>query len=379
MEQMNRQPFARVTRPRDYDDDPEFNETAVSDEIRGDYVVTGRNATDNEVEAWRRDGWVVLDGLLGEDEIDAVSEDLRTLAPTPQEYHADPQGTVRKWLGASADKPDDFNWPSGSPGFRRSQFRWEKLFPFRASNSLNRMCVNARVVDFARRCLGSDDVRLYQAGIDVRYAGDTDYEQPIHQDSNHSLLPATPESPWWNMECFIYLSDVHSTSAPTHLVRVSDAEETFGKGGAPASAEWTNKPGEKSPRRAPGPVVMPSPGEPMYDLQHAATGLRGSVLAYRPDVWHRGVNFTGPGESRFLLNVSYRLAAVEWVGAHAWQQTATGPEWKAFVASATPDELRLFGFPQPGHPIWTASLLAETAQRYPGLDISPWMSAVSEL
>lgn len=30
------------------------------------------------------------------------------------------------------------------------------------------------------------------------------------------------------------------------------------------------------------------------------------------------------------------------------------------------------GFPQPGHPFWTSQTLAGMAQRYPGLDLTPW-------
>jgi hypothetical protein len=43
---------------------------------------------------------------------------------------------------------------------------------------------------------------------------------------------------------------------------------------------------------------------------------------------------------------------------------------------ATPRQLALFGFPPPGHPYWTEATLAGTAQRYPGLDMTPWRQAL---
>ena len=49
-----------------------------------------------------------------------------------------------------------------------------------------------------------------------------------------------------------------------------------------------------------------------------------------------------------------------------------GPEWIRFAQRASPRELALFGFPPPGHPIWTEELLAELAVRYPRLDLGPW-------
>ena len=38
--------------------------------------MTGRLARDDEVAAWQRDGWVLLDGLVGTDVIDAAVEEL---------------------------------------------------------------------------------------------------------------------------------------------------------------------------------------------------------------------------------------------------------------------------------------------------------------
>src|SRR5689334_438326 len=54
-------------------------------------VTTSRLARDDEVDAWREDGWVVLEGLIGTDEIDAVAGEIAGLFPTPAAYHADPE------------------------------------------------------------------------------------------------------------------------------------------------------------------------------------------------------------------------------------------------------------------------------------------------
>jgi hypothetical protein len=48
-----------------------------------------------------------------------------------------------------------------------------------------------------------------------------------------------------------------------------------------------------------------------------------------------------------------------------------------FVEGSTPLELELFGFPEPGHPIWTVTLLEQTAARHPNLDLTPWRNALS--
>jgi len=313
--------------------------------------MSGRLARDDEVARWREHGWVLLEGLVPMEEIDAAAKDLYALFPTAEEYHADPEGETERRLGRPAPV-DEFPWPAQGPGFRHDQHRWMGAFPFPGSGVLNRLVVHPSIVDFAVRALGSTDVRLYQAQVSAKYTGITNYEQPMHTDRNHSWLPAVGEAPWWHVEGFLYLSDVGPTTAPTHLVSVLDS----------------------APRRTTVPLVMPDRHPELYAAEQGAVGVRGSYLAYRPDVFHRAVNLTEPEGARFLLNASYKLAGQDWVGYHTMQSRSTSPHWVAFVEASTPAELALFGFPAPGHPIWSTALLDATQRLYPGLDTAPWRS-----
>jgi hypothetical protein len=112
-----------------------------------------------EVDTRRDQGWVLLDGLVGREEIEA------------------------------------YVWPDDGPGFRPVQQRWMAAFLFPGSGALTRICVHSSIIDFAERALDNDDIRLYQAHASAKYAGITNYEQPIHLDRNHSWLPAGSESP----------------------------------------------------------------------------------------------------------------------------------------------------------------------------------------
>ena len=78
------------------------------------------------------------------------------------------------------------------------------------------------IVDFAERALDNADIRLYQAHASAKYAGVTNYEQPMHIDRNHSWLPPGSESPWWNLEGFLYLTDVTEDDNPTRMVSVGE-------------------------------------------------------------------------------------------------------------------------------------------------------------
>lgn len=314
-----------------------------------------RFARDKEITAWCEDGWVLLDSLVGTDEIDAATVDLRETFPTPEQYHADPAGETEKWLGRPPPVRESYVWPSHGPGFRPEQRRWHGEFPFPGSGALNRLCVHPAIIDFVERALQTTDLRLYQAHVLAKYTGVTNYEQPMHTDRNHSFLPPLTELPWLHVEAFLYLSDVHSGTAPTHLVSARDSA------GRPPTV----------------PLIMPDADPELYAAERPATGVRGSLLAYRPDVFHRAVDLTAPGGARFLLNVSFKRAGQDWIGYHATQSRATAPDWVAFVEASSWRQLALFGFPPPGHPIWDAALIEATARRYPNLDLTPWRAALN--
>jgi len=52
--------------------------------------MSGRLASEAEVETWRTDGWVLLDSLVGDDDIEAGLHDLHHYFPTAAKYRANP-------------------------------------------------------------------------------------------------------------------------------------------------------------------------------------------------------------------------------------------------------------------------------------------------
>jgi len=288
------------------------------------------------VELWRTRGWVLVHDLVPTEDIDHAVEELWDLYPRPESYHADVE--AQKTFGA--EPYPGFAFPDqGDEGaaFRAKQFLGHTMFPY-DSHRLNRLNVHPNVVDFAQRAIGDEDLRIYQARIWGKYTGVVNYEQPFHQDRNHNVVPDRLEEGWWNLEGFLYLSDVDEGTAPT---------EVLGTGSTP----------------------------PEIDAMSAA-GRRGSYLAYRPDVWHRGVNLTRPGGSRFLMNISFKPAGHDWIGYDAVQPVSHRRPWVEFAGSCSPEELALFGAPRPGHPYWTPALVEALQNRYPDLDVAPWRTAL---
>tara|TARA_B100002052_G_C15840889_1_gene580088 strand:+ start:637 stop:1569 length:933 start_codon:yes stop_codon:yes gene_type:complete len=301
------------------------------------------------VEQWRTQGWTVVHDLVPTEEIDAAVEELWGHFPHPVDYHSGNPAAQAQLEGESTDlryqptKQGNAHQlkdvQNEGAEFRLRQFLGHVLFPY-DSYLLNRLQIHPNVVDFAKKAMGDEDIRLYQARIWGKYTGVTNYEQPFHQDRNHTIVPDRVEPGWWNMLGFLYLSDVEEGVGPTQILSIGD------------SPPGTNP--------------------------QAAAGRRGSYLAYRTDVWHRGVDLTREGGSRFLMNIAFKHAHHEWIGFDSFQQNANRGPWSKFAASCTPDELALFGAPRPGHPFWTPELVEALKERYQGIDITPWLEGLDQ-
>ena len=98
-------------------------------------MTAGRLASDDEVAAWRQDGWVLLEDLVAADEIDAAAADLKYVFPLPEKFHADPERYRppgphgrRPAPGLSRDAHNGAIFPA-----RQHRFRGE--FPFYGADS----------------------------------------------------------------------------------------------------------------------------------------------------------------------------------------------------------------------------------------------------
>jgi hypothetical protein len=324
-------------------------------------------ATNQQVKQWQEDGWVLIEELVPRAEIDAALDDLWLLFPRPEEFHAGAGDERREAFVGGSDQRNLFRSTpaelldtevapnAGTPQFRPEQFLGRKQFPFPGSGALNHLAVHDNLVDFAKRALQSTDLRLYQMAIWAKYTGVANYEQPMHQDHNHSIVPPRAEPGWWHLEGFLYLSDVDHDVAPTRVVGL----------------------GHSRGRLSLVPLA-PAEAPELYGVELPAAGPRGSYLAYRSDVFHRGVDLTRPGGSRFLYGLSYKLGGQDWIGYENAQPSSTVGRFIHFAEDCTPEQLALFGVPLPGHPFWNGATLAAMADRYPGLDLDPWREGLGQ-
>ncbi len=294
----------------------------------------GRGAEQGQ---WEQDGWSLVHGLLPADTVAAAQAALPALFPTAEEF---------------ADDAD----PARNQPFRDDSHRVMPRFPFE-DGALNDLVVHDRIIDLAGALLGVDDVdlRMYQAMLSAKYSGGAlSDEQLLHADfGNHTLVVPRHEPGYQQLEMFVYLSDVTPETAATRVVsrRLT--------GGIPVERTY----------------LGPDDYAELYAAEVPASGPAGSVLAYRPDLYHRGVRMTAPRAARFMLHVSYKPTGTDWLGSFGLAGAGEDMAWYRFVARASVRQLTVLGFPPPGHPYWTAQTLAGVASRYPMLDLSPWRSA----
>jgi hypothetical protein len=286
---------------------------------------------------WEEDGWCLARGLLPPEAVVAAQAALPHLVPTAEEF------------------ADDAH-PERNEPFRVDSHRVMPRFPFEDA-ALNDIVVHDRIIDLAEQLLGITELRLYQAMLSAKYsAAALSDEQLLHVDfGNHTLVVPRHEPGYQQLEMFVYLSDVTPETAATRMVsrRLT----------TPIQVERT--------------YLSQTDYADLYAAEVPASGPAGSILAYRPDVYHRGVRLTAPRAARFMLHVSYKPAATDWLGSFGLPNAGEDMSWYRFVQHATERQLTVLGFPPPGHPYWTAETVEGVAARYPMLDLSPWREAIT--
>ncbi len=292
--------------------------------------------TSEQRRRWEEDGWCVIERAVPEDVLASARRAIAKMFPTPAEM-ADPPSDRRdeRWRTWDAD------WPQ---------------FPFR-SRSLNAIAVGDLLIDLAQELIGVDDVRMYMSICSAKYAGQpSGYNQLLHVDfPNHTITVPRPEAGYHQVETFVYLTDVTPANGATRFVS----------------------------RKHTSSVLVEEHTLNLDDYGHLyadttdASAPAGSIVVYRPDTFHRSVDFDEPGLHRVMMHVSYRAAAAEWGNYQAWAFRGFSAEWHDFVQQATPRQLSVLGFPPPGNPFWTPATLDGVGRRYPGLDLTPWREAIS--
>jgi hypothetical protein len=168
---------------------------------------------------------------------------------------------------------------------------------------------------------------------------------------------------------FVYLVDVPIDLGPPAFVALGHTTDL------PLIPNWY--PSVDGPSDSEHPTWVSAPGRAdLYEHEVRGAGPAGTVAAYTNRTVHRGTQLKAPRGARYTLHVNFRPAGSDWQSRHSWQRHANRPAWSHFVEVASPRQLALFGWPPPGHSFWTEQTVAAIQQRYPGLDVTAWRTAV---
>jgi ectoine hydroxylase-related dioxygenase (phytanoyl-CoA dioxygenase family) len=284
-------------------------------------------------EQWDRDGWCVIVGAIPAPELAAAQRALGRLFPTPAEMAGDDDTSSALW------RTWDAQWPE---------------FPFHSSR-LNAVVLHDNVLAVAEGLLRTSDILLYMGIASAKYANQSSgYNQLLHADyPNHMLVVPRHEVGYQQVEFFVYLTDVAVEDGATRFV---------------SRRRTAHIPVERH-------TLNYVDYAELYDDPGNAAAPAGSIVAYRPDVYHRSVDVTDPTRHRVMLHVSFKAREAMWGGYQAWPFRGFSPELSKFVQQATPRQLAVFGIPEPGHPYWCEETLRGVQGRYPGLDMTPWREA----
>lgn len=300
--------------------------------------------TDAQVDQWHRDGAVLLDQFLTEEEVAPCFEDMRAL-------YGD------KAPAQSETRRDDHGGQVGT--FSPDQFRNNEDMPFQCSPALNLLGLHPALIAMAKAALGTDDVRLYQSHTWAKYTGVADYEQPFHCDfKNHTLTVPSEAALGRTINFMIYITDVTMAHGAISYVPLPDSDPITG----PNRAMFLDTDLETQHR--------------LKQVEQRGTGKAGSIFAYGIDVYHRGMNLTAPKGYRYTLTASYKAAGNDMIGWSAWPHSFLKP-WHLIINHATPDQLTCLGIPRPGDPFWSERTLERAQLRWPDWDLSLYRQATA--
>ena len=197
-------------------------------------------------------------------------------------------------------------WPADGPGFRPRPAEVDGRVPLRRHRTSSTGCVSTLRSSTSPSVPSTSTGPTALSGARQREVFRTHQLRAADAHRSQPLVAAGSRrsSPGGTSTGFLYLTDVGEAENPTKLVSVR-------RHGANVDSPY--------------PVILPADGPAIYAAEHDATGVHGSYLVYRSDVWHRGSAFGDAGIlARFNLGLAFKRAEHDWIGYDTQQSRSTG-------------------------------------------------------
>ena len=310
--------------------------------------------TQNQLRAFQRDGFIIVEDLFKAEEIAAALGAMEQIfygKPFAQ-YLAESDRTGK----AESVEPTVQTVVAhyGDTEYGRTQFPT-------GADALDRLIEKEEYLDIFAQCLGTDAVSYCNAHLFLR-SGPTDQRhsehpwQGYHVDhgTNTFLPPSDTIGAFDYVNCGVYLHDVDDDGAPMHVIPGSHRQ---------AAAALLRLGGNIGDIRD-----VPEFAEPV-----PTTARAGSALFYSSYLIHAAVPFANKRKQRALWTLSMaRSDASGWTKlANPWSRPER-EHFTPFWEKTTPAVRSLFGWPAPGHAYYTETTLKGLAIQFPKMDLSPY-------
>lgn len=339
------------------------NVPIVHPDIAGSGDIDDLVLTTTQVEQWREEGYLLIDGVFSDPKIRAAVEDI-------------------KLLQMSKTESAEFEVGDG------------KTFPTKL-HSLDALTLDERFLAAVQQLLGTADVRMSQAetwkkvatavgagGTSITYSNQ---DQRMHMDfPNHTLVhPPVWENPE-AVAVIVYLSEGTDCGGATRVVPrlkspAHDELYEWPYCNMPGFGEipWMNDRGtveEYLQQKHPSVAAF---REKLYAREKTITYSPGTVLFYRHDLWHRGTPLL-PGSERFVQNLVFKRTNCDWL--NNWNRGTAYSMYdrdmyvERLIAGLSVRQRGCLGFPAPGSTYWTPATLQAVKRRYEplGMDFTPY-------
>lgn len=307
-------------------------------------------------------GYVVIEDFLTPAELKSCRVCLGQYFPSPDRYFAAP--------GRYARLPSYIE------------------FPF-SGDALNIVSTHPELIAFLESLLGTAELRLAESRLQAKYAGSDPADgtggaveadgadgadgadEMMHCDAwgPNQLVYPRDDGYFRQVPMILYYSDVTEDHGPTYVVSQQLTKDM------PLLSQ--------SPSPAEGPAVpyvthTCEAAPELYANARPVLAPAGALLVMSGRTFHRGSAMRGPRAARFVHFITYRANAATWMSAQGWPPAsprANSRQLQTFIVNASPRQREMLGFPPPGHPYWNGETIAGVRRRYPGIDVSPYISA----
>ena len=348
--------------------------------------------SDAQVEQFRGQGWLLIDGIWPADVMADACAAAAELYPEEGEHEPGERFGAAGGVLSTAEQDGSL---------------WQKAaFPFDAP-PLNAVCLEPRLLSGLAQLLdvSAHELRMTQSTCNGKY-GERPSEsggegllrpnpfsfvpgepgnQGMHVDFGNNTLtvPARNCEHWAapdEVQGLLSLSDHSVAGGPTAFVPglAHTADARLGVDSTPESIRDS----------------VDTLAE-LYAAERVAAYAPGTVLLYSGSLWHRGTPVL-PGKLRRKHHLSFRTAAATWCGGQAevgepsatslaalsalTAETDTPFDAAAFVGGLSVDQRAVLGFPGVGARYWSwPGALEATAERYSQIDLAPYVPSAPRL